>query len=49
MKCLVNIACALRSGVALVGGILYWVGLTLHGTTLLGTGSTPVDGAQTRS
>ena len=28
-----NIACALRWGVALVGGILYWAWLTLYGTT----------------
>ena len=28
-----NIVCALRWGVALVGGILYWAWLTLYGTT----------------
>ena len=39
-----GIACTLRWGVVLVGGILYWAWLTLHGTTLSGTGSTPVDG-----
>ena len=28
-----NIACGLRWGVALVGGILYWAWQTLYGTT----------------
>ena len=41
-----NIACALRWRVALVGGIFYWAWLTLYGTTLSGAGSTPVDYAQ---
>ena len=31
MKCGVNIACALRWGVVLVEGILYWAWLTLMG------------------
>ena len=33
MKCCVNIACALRWGVALIEGILYCAWLTLYGTT----------------
>ena len=33
MKCYVNIECALRWKVALVGGILYWAWLTLYGIT----------------
>ena len=32
-ECMVNIACALRWGVASVGIILYWAWLTLHGKT----------------
>ena len=38
-----NIACAFRWGVALVGGIPYWAWLTFYGNTLTGTGSILVD------
>ena len=43
-----TIACALRWGVALVGSLLYWAQLTLHGIPLSGAGSKPVDDAHSR-
>ena len=46
MKCYVNIACALRWGVALIGGILG----VIHPLwdNILGAGYTLVDNAQSR-
>ena len=43
-----GIACALRWGVALIGGILYWGLLTSLWDPLSGTGSIPGDDASTR-
>ena len=41
----VNIACAIRRGVASVGIILYWAWLTLYGKNISGMGHVPVGGS----
>ena len=38
MKCVVNIACAIRWRVISVGIILYWVLITLYGKNISGAG-----------